>query len=205
MAIVTFPARIELDVPDWLRAENQALPDTLRTLEERMAVVNRLADRNHREGNGGPFAALVVDTATGRPVAAGVNLVLSSGLSSAHAEVVTLSLAQLVLRQWDLGAAASTHQLVVNWRPCAMCYGAVLWSGIRELVVAGDGPELEALTGFDEGPMRPDWAAQFEQRGIRVTQDVLRDEAIDVFRRYGGRTDTLVYNARGVAADNRGS
>lgn len=205
MAIVTFPARIELDVPDWLREANQALPDTLPTLEERMAVVNRLADRNHREGNGGPFAALVVDTATGRPVAAGVNLVLSSGLSSAHAEVVTLSLAQLVLRQWDLGAAATAHQLVVNWRPCAMCYGAVLWSGIRELVVAGDGPELEALTGFDEGPMRPDWAEQFEQRGIRVTQDVLRDEAIDVFRRYGERTDTLVYNARGVAADNRGN
>lgn len=162
-----------------------------------MTVVNRLADRNHREGNGGPFAALVVDTATSEPVAAGVNLVLSSGLSSAHAEVITLSLAQLRLGQWDLGAAGTTHQLVVNWRPCAMCYGAVLWSGVKELVVAGEGPELEALTGFDEGPMRPDWAEQFEQRGIRVTQDVLRAEAIEVFRSYGERTDTLVYNARG--------
>ena len=203
MAGVTIPARIDLVVPEWLRHENDSLPHILPTLDDRMRVVNRLADRNHRKGSGGPFAALVVDTATGRPVAAGVNLVLSSGLSGAHAEVITLSLAQIVTQNWDLGAAGADRQLVVNWRPCAMCYGAVLWSGIRELVVAGDGPELEALTGFDEGPMRPDWAEQFERRGIRVTQDVLREEAIEVFRRYGERADTLVYNARGTSGDHR--
>ena len=35
--------------------------------------------------------------------------------------------------------------------------GAVLWSGVRELVLAGEGPELEELTGFDEGVVAPDW------------------------------------------------
>jgi hypothetical protein len=74
-----------------------------------------------------------------------------------------------------------------------------MWSGIRRLVIPGEGPELEQLTGFDEGPMREDWAEQFEQRGIQVTSGVLRDEAIAVFRAYGEREDAVVYNARGSA------
>ena len=69
--------------------------------------------------------------------------------------------------------------------------------GVRSLVVAGDGPELEELSGFDEGPMVEDWAAQFEARGIAVTIGVRRDEAVAVFRAYG-ESDSLVYNARGA-------
>jgi tRNA(Arg) A34 adenosine deaminase TadA len=79
-----------------------------------------------------------------------------------------------------------------------MCYGATMWSGVRSLVVAGSGPELEELTGFDEGPVVTDWDAQFEARGIRVREGVRRAEALDVYRAYGA-ADTLVYNARGLA------
>ena len=74
-----------------------------------------------------------------------------------------------------------------------------MWSGVTRLVVAGDGPELEQLTKFDEGPMVTDWAAQFEARGISVTQNVLREEALDVYRAYGSFVesgDVTVYNAR---------
>ncbi|GAA4540031.1 nucleoside deaminase [Pseudonocardia xishanensis] len=184
-------------LPGWVADELPA--DPLPTDVDRMALVHRLAARNPVEGSGGPFAALVVESETGRLVAAGVNAVLASGLSMAHAEVVTLGLAQARLGTWDLGAAhLPAHELVVNWRPCAQCYGATLWSGVRRLVVAGDGPELEELTGFDEGPVRDDWAAQFEQRGIAVTVGVLRDEAVAVFAEYG-RGDHTVYNARGNA------
>lgn len=184
-------------LPAWVAEELADVPDTLPTAEDRMRVVHRLADRNHRENTGGPFAALVVEAETGRVVSAGVNVVLASGLSSTHAEVVALSLAQVRVGTWNLGAeGAPARELVVNWRPCAMCYGATLWSGVRSLVVAGDGPELEALTGFDEGPVRDDWLDQLTRRGIAVTCDVLRDEALTVFRAYGARNDALVYNAR---------
>ena len=77
-----------------------------------------------------------------------------------------------------------------------MCYGAVLWSGIERLVIAGEGDEVEDLTGFDEGPMRADWKEQFAQRGIEVRTNVLRDQALAVFRAYGERTDRTVYNGR---------
>ncbi|NUR60477.1 MAG: nucleoside deaminase [Catenulispora sp.] len=190
-------------LPDWIEDELAELPDAVPDLEDRMRLLHRLADRNWREGNGGPFAALVAERDTGRIVSIGVNVVLASGVSSAHAEVVALGLAQAGIGGWDLGGTGlPTHELVVNWRPCIQCYGAAMWSGVRRLVIAGEGPELEEITTFDEGPLGADWVAQFEARGIEVVRDVLRDEALDVFRAYRKAVDSdglVVYNARGGA------
>ena len=188
---------LAISLPDWLVEELPALPSRLETVEQRMALVNRLAARNFVEGNGGPFAALIADRATGELLSVGVNVVLSSGIAAAHAEFMALSLAQTELGTWDLGGDRKREfELVVNWRPCVMCYGSTLWSGIRHLVVAGSGPELEQLTGFDEGPMRDDWAEQFEARGIIVQQNVARAEALAVFEAFGA-SSAHVYNARG--------
>lgn len=189
------PASYTVALPTWLVNELPDLPARLTGHEEQMRLVNALADRNWREGNGGPFAAIVVDHVTGELISVGVNVVLSTGISSGHAEVTALGLAQQALGSWDLGADRDLA-LVTNWRPCVQCYGAAMWSGVRHLVVAGDGPELEQLTGFDEGPMVPDWAAQFESRGIEVVQGVGRDDALAVYAAYGA-SDAVVYNARG--------
>ncbi|SEI81546.1 nucleoside deaminase [Demequina mangrovi] len=186
---------VTLSLPRWLIDQIPDLPGTLATPEDQMALVHRLADRNWREGGGGPFAAIVVDAGTGELVSVGVNVVLGSGVSAGHAEVMALALAQQRLGTWDLGAERDLA-LVVNWRPCVQCYGATLWSGVKHLVVAGEGPELERLTRFDEGPVVRDWAEQFEARGITVTSDVLRDQALAVYRAYGESSAT-VYNARG--------
>ena len=111
-------------LPEWLIADLDGLPRILRTDEERMRLVNDLADRNWRAGNGGPFAAIVVDDVTGELVSVGVNVVLSSGLTAAHAEVTALSLAQRALGRWDLGADGAQLALVVNWRPCVQSASA---------------------------------------------------------------------------------
>jgi tRNA(Arg) A34 adenosine deaminase TadA len=195
---MVLPHSFAATLPPWLVELLPTLPAILATDEERMALVNDLADRNWRAGNGGPFAALVVDAGTGELVSAGVNVVLSSGLSSTHAEVTALSLAQVAVGGWDLGATRDL-ELVVNWRPCAMCYGATVWSGVRHLTIAGSGPECEQLTGFDEGPVTDDWAAELERRGISVTEGVLRDEALAVFAAYG-ESNATVYNARGTGS-----
>ncbi|WP_435592310.1 nucleoside deaminase [Nocardia sp. bgisy118] len=202
MDVSRMPCSYGARLPEWVIEELAAAPATLPTDADRMALAHRLAARNPVEGSGGPFAALVVDTDSGELLAAGVNLVLDSRISAAHAEIVALSLAQTRVGGWDLGAAGSPRrELVVNWRPCAQCYGAVLWSGVRRLVIAGEGPELEQLTGFDEGPMRADWSEQLELRGIAVTSGVLRERAVEVFGEYGRMTverGLTVYNARGA-------
>lgn len=187
---------INLSLPDWTVEAMAALPTHLPTLEERMAAVIEFSRLNFVNQTGGPFAAGVFERDSGRLVVIGVNRVLAYNCSSAHAEIMALSVAQARLQTFDLGGPGlPAHQLVVNWRPCAMCYGAVPWSGVRSLVVAGDGPELEQITGFDEGPCHPDWRRELEKRGIEVVQDVLRDKAIEVFHQFAASRQ-LVYNGR---------
>jgi tRNA(Arg) A34 adenosine deaminase TadA len=191
---MTLPTALSATLPPWLVAELPALPTELADDASAMTLVNALADRNWRAGNGGPFAAAVVDHDTRTLVSVGVNVVLSSGLSGMHAEVMALGLAQVGVGTWDL-AAERDLELVVNWRPCAMCFGAALWSGVRHLVIAGDGPECEQLTGFDEGPLLATWRDELGRRGIRVVENVERDAATAVFAAYGA-SDAIVYNAR---------
>jgi tRNA(Arg) A34 adenosine deaminase TadA len=194
----SLPESYTLTLPEWLRAELPSLPEVLEGREAQMALVHRLARRNYLEGNGGPFAAIVVERESGRLVSAGVNVVLQSRISSAHAEVVALGLAQTAVGSWNLRDDGVARDLVVNWRPCVQCYGATFWSGAAGLVIAGSGPELEEISTFDEGPVRDDWREQLEARGMTVESDVLREEALEVFRAYRAAVDAeglTVYNA----------
>jgi tRNA(Arg) A34 adenosine deaminase TadA len=75
-----------------------------------------------------------------------------------------------------------------------MCLGATCWSGVRHLICGARGSDAEAL-GFDEGPKLKNWITALEQRGISVTVDIGRPQAIHVLQRYvdqGGE----VYNSR---------
>lgn len=187
-----------LTLPDWAVEEQKRLPTHLPTLEERMEAVIRFSRLNFEKGTGGPFAAGVFERDTGKLVLIGVNRVMASNCSSAHAEIMALSLAQKVLGTYDLGGPnMPAYQLVVNWRPCAMCFGAVFWSGIRSLVIAGSGPELEEITGFDEGPIHPEWEHELTHRGVVLINDLLNDKAIEVFRDFAA-SGSPVYNGRGA-------
>jgi tRNA(Arg) A34 adenosine deaminase TadA len=186
-----------LALPDWAEEELKRLPTHFPTLEARMREVIRFSRLNFENGTGGPFAAGVFEQDSGKLVVIGVNRVVPSNCSSAHAEVMTLSLAQKLLGTYDLGGAGMpTYQFVVNWRPCAMCYGATFWSGVRSLAIAGSGPELESITGFDEGPIHPDWDKELAKRGIELIDNVLTDEAVAVFRDFAA-SGAVVYNGRG--------
>ncbi len=162
---------------------------------DRMRFVIHLAMSNVTARTGGPFGAAVFESQTGRFIAVGVNVVEPTNCSLAHAEMVALANAHLALRHFDLGATGTPKlTLVTSCEPCAMCYGAILWSGVRKVVCAARGSDATAI-GFDEAPKPKNWVAALEDRGISVTRDLCRDEAIAVFQRYqqiGGH----IYNTR---------
>jgi len=196
METTGMPFDFTLNLPDWASTELEHLPQFLLTLEERMATVLRFARLNTENQSGGPFAAGVFERDSGRLIGIGVNRVVPLNCSSAHAEVMALSLAQQRLGVYDLGGPGMpAHQLVVNWSPCAMCFGAVLWSGIRSLVIAGADPEMMAITGFDEGPMPAEWREELAKRGIELIEGVLREEALTDFRTFAA-SNPVVYNGR---------
>ena len=187
---------LEITLPDWAIAENDALPEFIPDLEERMRVAIRFSRLNFENQTGGPFAAGIFEKSTGKVVLVGVNRVVPLNMSSAHAEIVAITLAQQKLKTFDLGGPdMPEYQLVVNGRPCAMCFGSIPWSGIRSVVVGASGDQIEELTGFDEGPIHPQWKSELENRGIEVIEDVLAEEACEVFRDFGD-SDELVYNGR---------
>ncbi len=187
---------LEISLPDWAIAENEALPEFIPDLEERMRVAIRFSRLNFENQTGGPFAAGIFEKSTGKVVLVGVNRVVPLNMSSAHAEIVAITLAQQKLNTYDLGGPdMPEYQLVVNGRPCAMCFGSIPWSGIRSVVVGASGDQIEKLTGFDEGPIHPQWKSELENRGIEVIEDVLAEEACEVFRDFGD-SDEPVYNGR---------
>jgi tRNA(Arg) A34 adenosine deaminase TadA len=152
--------------------------------KDRMRFTIELARENVKRGTGGPFGAAVFDEREGTLVAVGVNTVVPARCSVAHAEIKALALAQQRLGTHDLSAGnRGPCVLYSTAEPCAMCTGAIPWSGIRRLVCAARAEDV-CRTGFDEGAKPGDWLSQMERRGISVVTDVCRREATDVLTAY---------------------
>ncbi len=160
-----------------------------------MRFVIALASTNVTRGTGGPFGAAVFERTGWRLIAVGVNLVESTRCSHAHAEMVALANAQQTVGRFDLGAANfPAHELVTSCEPCAMCYGAIPWSGIRSVLCGARASDAEAI-GFDEGAKPKNWVAELKSRRITVTRDLCRKEATAVLQEYQQRGGA-VYGAR---------
>ena len=187
-----FALRLPAWVPPYLARRDSVYP----TAEERMGLAIALARLNIEHGTGGPFGAAVFDMERHTLLAAGVNLVVSGKCSVLHAEIVALIFAQQRLGWHDLSAEKNArYELVSSAEPCAMCMGAVPWSGVRSLV-CGARDEDVRCAGFDEGAKPQDWVAALTARGISVRRDVCRDVARDVLLDYAAQGGP-VYNAGG--------
>lgn len=181
-----------LQLPSWIAQKK--LPTIIESDDEKMRFVLSLCVDNIKQETGGPFSAAVFDDQHNL-IAVGVNRVVPNNCSSAHAEVMALTMAQETLGRFDLGENNAKLTLVSSARMCIMCYGAVIWSGVRKVIVGATSEDVMTLTGFDEGPHVPHWRQELEKRGIEVVENVLRNEACDALRFYkdsGG----IIYNGR---------
>jgi tRNA(Arg) A34 adenosine deaminase TadA len=179
---------IRIQLPPWVAPFLHGYPQRLPDVGQRMALVLELSRLNVRHRSGGPFGAAVFDP-DGGLIAPGVNLVVSANCSLLHAETVALALAQFRLGRYDLSDGGRVCcELVATTEPCAMCLGAIPWSGVGRLVCGARDADARAI-GFDEGPKRDDWVEALNRRGIAVQRDVMRQEAcavLAVYRDAGG-------------------
>ena len=186
------PLRVELSLPEWVAD----VVDWRRSYagdDERMRLAIALARENVLRGAGGPFAAAVFERESGRLVSVGLNGVERLASSVAHAEVLALALAERRLNSFSLRAPElPAHEIFSSCAPCAMCLGAVLWSGVRRLVWGALREDALAI-GFDEGPVFPESIDYLRSREIEIVTGLLRDDARAVLEMYahrGGR----IYN-----------
>lgn len=190
----TQPCRVAFELPPWIQRFSGTYVTTT-DVRERMKFVIKAAKKNVDEKTGGPFAAAVFESDSGRLVSLGVNLVIPQGLSILHAEIVAIVIAQIKLETYDIGEISMvSHELVSSAEPCAMCIGAITWSGVRRVVTAAFDQDAREL-GFDEGPKPENWIRSLTARGIEVMHNIERDSARSVLQLYlddGG----FIYNAR---------
>lgn len=187
------PLRLEFALPGWV-------PDFLEGWgaflgdEAKMRLAIALAGENIRRGSGGPFGAAVFRRSDSALVAVGVNQVDTHRNAVLHAEVVALMLAQQRLDSYTLRGLPGEggFEIFSSCSPCAMCLGAVLWSGVERLVYAAARHDAMSL-GFDEGPVFAESYQYLRERGVEIVPDVLAAEAREVFERYRWQ-EGLIYN-----------
>ena len=187
-----------IQLPEWVNTYISESKTIYASNEERMELVVELSARNIKH-NGGPFGAAVFERDTGKLISPGINLVMQTNCSVVHAEIVAIILSQQKLATFDLGAEGfPAYELFTSTEPCAMCLGAIPWSGISSLICAARDEDARKI-GFDEGEKPEKWIKSLAVRGIRVTRDVLRDKAKTILQQYvdeGG----IIYNGRGINA-----
>lgn len=189
------PSSFIITLPVWMDSFIARFSFPMASIEERMKFVISMVYENIRRRTGGPFAAAVFEKETGNLIAPGVNRVVPLSCSIAHAEMVAIGLAQQRLSAFDLGAAGiPAMELVASTEPCAMCLGAIPWSGVRHVVCGATDSDAREI-GFDEGAKPATWKSDLESRGITVETAVCRKksrEALHTYKSSGG----VIYNGR---------
>ena len=186
-------ATVLVDCPEWI-GETVDWDARYAADEDRMRLAIELARQNVLRGTGGPFGAAIFERSTGALLSVGVNSVVRLNNSTLHGEMVAIMMAQHRIAWYTLaGSPPASYELVSSCDPCAMCLGAVLWSGVSRLVTGADRDDATALS-FEEGPVFPQSYVYLEQRGVTITRGMLRQEAaavLELYRRQGGQ----IYNA----------
>ena len=181
---------LKIQLPEWVENFLEQTGSIYSQIEDRMRIVIELSRQNIEHQSGGPFAAATFDSG-GKLIAPGVNMVTSTNCSILHAEIVAIALAQKLLGRYDL-SDGGRFDLVSTTEPCAMCLGAIPWSGVKRLICAARDEDARKI-GFDEGSKPNDWIGELEKRGVIVTRDVLRAEAVQVLEKYKSSGGTI-YN-----------
>jgi len=178
-------------LPLWL--QRLEAPEPMISEEAMISFAISLAKRNVIEQSGGPFGAALFDE-DGCLIAAGVNRVLPLQSAFFHAEIVCLFGALESVKSYAL-PSSHIYTLASSSQPCAMCTGAIIWAGVRNLLTAAKAEDAVEILGFDEGPIHPRWKEEYLTRGIEVRENILRAEACIVLKLYmeqGGK----VYNPK---------
>src|SRR6476646_9970347 len=108
----------------------------------RQAIAVAQQSRDH--GNH-PFGALLADQ-QGRVLLTAENTVVTGSDATGHAETNLVRLASAAFTTSELRGMA----LFTSTEPCAMCAGAIYWSGIGTVVYALAESELYEMTGSDD-------------------------------------------------------
>jgi guanine deaminase len=144
-----------------------------------------LSVENVRNGNGGPFAALVVKE--DEILATGTNLVTTVCDPTAHAEVVAIREACRKLAQFQLAGC----DIYTTCEPCPMCLGAIYWARPARVYFGNTAADAAAI-GFDDSFIYQQLGVSLPERAIPMIQ-LMREEAQSAFQEWERKSDRIRY------------
>jgi tRNA(Arg) A34 adenosine deaminase TadA len=145
--------------------------------EKFMMEAIRLSVENVDSG-GGPFGAVIVKD--GKIIARGVNRVTSQNDPTAHAEVTAIREASKILNTFSLQGC----EIYTSCEPCPMCLAAIYWARIDRIYYGNTKVDAKNI-GFDDSFIYEEIEKPIDKRVIKTVQ-LLRDEAIQAFRKWDG-------------------
>lgn len=142
--------------------------------------------RIHMRANaGGPFGAVIVHE--GKVIGEGWNKVTSTNDPTAHAEMVAIREACKRLARFDLAGCV----LYASCEPCPMCLSAAYWARLDKVYYANEQADAAAIN-FDDAFLYRQLSLPRERRSL-VCEQILRDEALEVFREWDAKPDKVPY------------
>ena len=182
-----------IQLPDWaVMFGDMMRNETFADDDFKMETVIELSRQNVKHKTGGPFAAAIFNPADNSLVSIGVNLVPYENCSVLHAEIVAIMLAQSALGTFDL-SSVGRFELFTSTEPCAMCLGAIPWSGVSRVACAATEQDAEQI-GFNEGHKPTGGINVLKKNGIDIVTELLRDRAKTILNEYAASGGTI-YNA----------
>lgn len=152
-------------------------------MNEYMKVAKELADSNLITNEGGPFGACIVKD--GKIISRGSNQVLANVDPTAHAEIVAIREACIILNTYDLSGC----ELYTTCYPCPMCLSAIIWANIKK-VYYGNTKEDASSIGF-----RDDMIYDYIKNGgdLLDLENMDREETIKTFNDFTNKEDKTIY------------
>lgn len=144
----------------------------------------RLANDSVRRG-GGPFGAVVVKD--GEIIAGSANSVTLDNDPTAHAEVNAIRAACQRLGTFDLTGCT----VYTSCEPCPMCLGAIYWAHIDRIYYGNNRKDARDID-FADDFIYDELDKPLDERTLPIIP-LLRDEALESFRLWTGKTDKTAY------------
>jgi tRNA(Arg) A34 adenosine deaminase TadA len=146
--------------------------------EPHMREVFAIARRARAHGNR-PFGAMLV-AGNGAVLAVAENSQITDEQILAHAEMNLLHRAV----QEFMPDVLATSTLYTSAEPCAMCAGAIFWSGINRLVFGLSGDRLHEMSGFSPRTLVPSAREVLARAGrhVDIVGPMLESEAATIVR-----------------------
>ena len=153
--------------------------------KEFMREAIRLSLENVKNGNGGPFGAMIV--MNGKIIAEGYNQVTSQNDPTAHAEIVAIRRACDTLDTFHLTGA----EIYCSCEPCPMCLAAIHWARIEKIYYANTQEDARHI-GFDDYAIYEELTKNSRERKIPISQ-ILPKEGKAAFRAWEEKVDKTPY------------